>query len=193
MNNPQYGKWFYQLTDEELELARTVGKEVERQCRMLSEKYGQEYRGFGTGDNSEKFFVGACGELALSRYMKLPWTGRGFDNRKLGDVCGVEVKTRTSAWADLPLLKKYPDDRMYLLAIWFPPNVIAFRGWCWGYEGKKDEYARKDRDSSFTFYFVPRRSLKDPEELFERISIERESIIQNIRKQVSERQPSVSW
>ncbi len=97
---------------------------------------------------------GACCELAVANWLKLPWSGaRKF---QADDVGEFEIKwTRHNNKGGLIVQAYMPDDVKYLLFDGKAPQY-RFVGWAYGSDAKKDTYWV----SNPGYYLLPRERMR---------------------------------
>jgi len=161
------------LTPVELRYATFVG-------RHRHKLYEQTRRGVdrtrcgNTGEQGR--IMGACGELAVSKYLGTYWHPHIEESREQYDVAGgVEVRTTPHATGHLivrqgvhrvtGLLYDKPN-APYVLAIQREPFTFWLPGWCYGQEGLKREYWRPNKyNLDWESYYVPQAQLRSMESL----------------------------
>lgn len=149
-----------QLTPSEMFMAAQVG--VMRQVENV--KAGRvPAHGCGDANNWQIHCEGAMGECALAKALGIYWTGKG--RLRAPDVGEVDVRTTEIPSGRLILHKEDPDDRAFYLLIGVNGRYEVKR-WCYGREGKKDEFWEDPTGKGRWAYFVPQSELR-------RIAIER--------------------
>ena len=139
----------------ELRLAGHVGIDrfVRARARQLAPAGGVER------DDWHADVVGAWGEFVVAKTTGTYWADVGGPDRHAPDVGRYHVRTTQRADDRLILRAADPDDEPYVLVV--PVRLPRFRivGWCYGYEGKLDEYleAPCGRPSA---WFVPQHVLR---------------------------------
>lgn len=105
---------------------------------------------------------GCLGEIAIARWQdKYPFAL--FEERKMGDVGGFEV--RTTAYSTGKLLVNTDDnpERKYLLVTLPTPYVACIHGWMYGYEAQTDQFYNTSMRAPV--YAVQQQYLHSPESL----------------------------
>lgn len=121
--------------------------------------------------------IGAEGELAVSKALSLPWDGKWlpidvWDTWKVNgnDVANLEVRSTKYATGRLILHDRDKDFSPFILVISSKKPVFRLAGWCYGFEGKKNDYWRDDVPRPC--YMVPQSQLRPMNELSEILSNE---------------------
>jgi hypothetical protein len=137
------------LTPNEIHMAACHG--VLRRYEKLNGKRGDRPQKERSSWDNE--IEGACCELAVSKWLGVPWSGAG--NIRANDVDNYEVKwTRHNGTGGLIVHKYFEDDAKFLLFDGHAPQY-NFVGWAYGREAKKDEYLQ-----SWGAYLLPRDKLR---------------------------------
>lgn len=101
--------------------------------------------------------LGCLAELALAKYLGVYWTGLA----KVGanDVGRYEV--RTTAWDNgcLMLQPKDRDEAQYVL-VTGSRYLWTIHGWCYGYEGKREEWWKVPTNGYGPCFNVPQDALR---------------------------------
>jgi hypothetical protein len=150
------------LTSAEIMQAAMVGSMRQATNLRDGRRDADGFEGEGWSEHIE----GAAGECAVAKALGVFWSGRlGILHE--GDVRRIEVRTRSREDYQLILKRRDPDDRQYVLVRGKCPSFTLV-GWCWGHEGKRDEYwadpAGKNGKSRPN-YFVPDCALRPMSEL----------------------------
>lgn len=115
------------LTDSQMALAT---KEAERRIESSRNQTNRTLTGITvTKELNEKIHVlGAVSELAVSLYLRLPWTGKG--NLGASDVDGYEVRSsQRKEGKDYYLyVREYDKDAVYIFCVVDGPQVVI-AGW----------------------------------------------------------------
>ena len=115
------------LTDSQLAVAT---KEAERRIESSRNQTNRTFTGITvTKELNEKIHVlGAVSELAVSLYLRLPWTGKG--NLGASDVDGYEVRSsQRKEGKDYYLyVREYDKDAVYIFCVVDGPQVVI-AGW----------------------------------------------------------------
>lgn len=102
---------------------------------------------------------GACGELAVSKYMNLYWGGSVNTFKSDGDLCnGWEVRTRSNDDWDLIIRNNDPEDRIYILVTGLFPKYYI-KGWIKGKQGKQNQFYKNYGNYGHA-WFVPQNYLQ---------------------------------
>lgn len=110
--------------------------------------------GAGDYNNWQIHVEGALGELALAKYLRVYWSGKG--EFRGGDVGSLQVRTSGYHNGHLLLHHEDNDDDQF----WFVTGVngvYVVRGWIYGFDGKKEEFWRED--TGRPAFFVPQSAL----------------------------------
>jgi len=120
---------------------------------------------------------GALAEQAVAIALGVAWDGKFKPMREWElwrraghDVSGIEVKSTKGRNNCLILHKHSPSKLPAVLAIIESKDLVTLVGWCFTYEGQKDEYWRTDIPSAC--YMVPQRDLKPMSELCRLLGLE---------------------
>jgi hypothetical protein len=115
------------LTDAQMAVAV---KEAERRIESSRNQTNRTFTGITvTKELNEKIHVlGAVSELAVSLYLRLPWTGKG--NLGASDVDGYEVRSsQRKEGKDYYLyVREYDKDAVYIYCVVDGPQVVI-AGW----------------------------------------------------------------
>ncbi len=158
------------LAWDELQFAAEVG--VRRRIYGLSQckvRDGQVAHLTGYQDN----VLGACGEMAVAKYLGLYWPPSIGTTRHNGvkppDVAGYEVRTRSVNWWDLMLHKRDPDERIAILILAEKEPIFLLPGWILCADGKLPKYwddpSKKAGGPSRPAFFIPQDDLASMETL----------------------------
>lgn len=147
------------LTNFEIFQAAMVGakRNIEAKIRRLPDKHG--FKGNGWDAHIE----GACGEIAVAKVLNVFWNGSINTYKQLGDVSGLEVRTRSDLNYDLIIRDGDNSEAIYVLVVGRCPTYRVI-GWLRGGDGKKAEYRQTYGDRPGA-YFVPQSALRPIEEL----------------------------
>lgn len=156
-----------ELCEWEARYATFVGKHRQR----FIDKKGFEQRGVCGNSGEVNNIMGACGELALSKWLNVYWHPHVFDeseyqNRKnIYDVGGqVEVRCTGHKNGRLPVKSIDRDGAPYVLVIQ-AGNTYTLVGWLYGHEAKQARYIREYYKLPWVSYFVPQSELRSMESL----------------------------
>jgi len=159
------------LTDLEIQHADQVALEVIRKADAKG------CRNFTVPKDREKTHKMGCrAELAFAKLLGLKWNDFCFETRKQGDVGGVEVRCTDYPTGRLLICPRDLDSRPYMLVRAHRRPEYKFIGWMYGKDGKRSEWERDKGHAISSVYFIPNEALRDPYELFERLSIQLENI-----------------
>jgi hypothetical protein len=115
------------LTDSQMAVAT---KEAERRIESSRNQTNRTFTGITvTKELNEKIHVlGAVSELAVSLYLRLPWTGKG--NLGASDVDGYEVRSsQRKEGKDYYLyVREYDKNAVYIFCVVDGPQVVI-AGW----------------------------------------------------------------
>ena len=102
--------------------------------------------------------IGACGEIALSKFLDYPWKPKVDVFQTVIDVGMIECRTRTEDWHDLIIRPNDKNDRPYALVI---GGFTSFRivGWIFGENGKQQKWWKNPDGGEYAF-FVPQNELQ---------------------------------
>lgn len=114
-------------------------------------------------DKLQAHVVGICGEIALAKFLQLPWNGFELATRKMGDVSNIEVRTTTYQFGNLIVRPRDLDDRKYVLVRANKHPAYEIVGWIWGHEAKKPEWEREKNHEISSYFLVPSRLLRTME------------------------------
>jgi len=132
-----------------------VLRQVQNLKHNRHDKYGAEEM-----DPWALHINGALAELAVAKYLGLPWTGMGaLGDHSLADVDdSTEARWVTNAHYSLLLHPDDNDERVYVLVTGRAPS-LALRGWKLGRDGKNQKYWA-DPKGGRPCYFVPQTELE---------------------------------
>ena len=142
------------LSPDEFLHAAMVG--VTRQIDNLRNRRQDRYAGLPGEEAWRVHIEGACGELAVAKWLGAYWSGN-LGNLRAADVAGLEVRTATR---DDYQLIVHPGDRAdarFVLVTGKAP-LFVLRGWCYGREAQQDCYWSDPRGGRPAF-FVPQERL----------------------------------
>lgn len=115
--------------------------------------------GIGIENTWSPNIEGACGEMALAKYLGVYWSGN-IGNLKADDVGSYQVKTNMSRRLDDLILRDTDTtERFYVSVLSFLPRFIIC-GWIHGPDGKQGKWKREGSPGRPAF-FVPRNVLHD--------------------------------
>lgn len=144
-----------QLSNHNLQTAGLVG--VGRHIKGIKKEgqYGCNNVAVGWQVNCD----GACGEMALAKYLGVFWDGN-MGNFQAADVGALQVRTNPNAWGDLMLHPKDKDEDIFVLILSDKMPSYTLRGWIYGHEGKLQKWWR-DGAKGRPAFFVPQSELHD--------------------------------
>jgi hypothetical protein len=117
--------------------------------RGLSDRYGAPQT-----DRWGIDIEGACGEMAVAKYLGLYWSG-AIGNFYAADVGRLQVRTTGHPNGRLILHEEDRDDHVFILATGRAPQ-FTIEGWLQGVLGKSEKWWI---DSGRPAFFVPREAL----------------------------------
>ncbi|NBW09696.1 MAG: hypothetical protein EBR82_16900 [Caulobacteraceae bacterium] len=117
----------------------------------------QDAHGFA-GDPWRVHMEGACGEMALAKFLGVYWSG-SVDAFRLPDVGSLQVRTRSSHEYDLIVRHADSDESRYVLITGQAPRYVI-HGWMLGKDAKQSHYYKTYGDRPGAF-FVPQSDLRD--------------------------------
>lgn len=142
------------LTEAEIVYAASAGavRRLRNEREGLEEAHGVK-RDDGNGWDRE--IVGAIGEIAVAKALRVYWNGNGTD-RKRPDVGPWDVRSTSLPHGKLIIHKNDPDERVIFLVTGKAPT-LSVRGWLRAIDGKRPEYwdDKKPRPA----FFVPQDKL----------------------------------
>lgn len=137
------------LTASELTTAAMIG--VRRQVQNLV-RGRQDAHGRGPEDGWTPHIEGACGEMAVAKWMGLYWSGN-MGELAADDVGGLQVRTASAVDSRLIVHPSDPDDRVFVLVTGRAPNFVL-QGWLMGRDAK-DPAFWVDPGTGRPAFFVP--------------------------------------
>lgn len=147
------------LTWDEMILGATVG--VRRRVYALSKGLPQHH-GCEASPRWDLDIEGACGELALAKYLGVYWRST-VGRLDLPDVGRFQVRTSRRDNASLLLRPKDEDEQIFVLVTGYSPTYIL-RGWILAKNGKLEQYLRDPKTRGPAF-FVPQGALVSMDQL----------------------------
>lgn len=144
------------LTGYEMMIAAQSGilRQIENTQRQRKAAYGS-----GSQNDWQLHIEGCLGEMALSKFLGVYYTGKG--KFRAPDVGIVDVRTRSRHSYDLILHPKDPDDRIFYLVTGVNGSY-KIQGWIMGEDGKQKEYW-SDPAGGRPAFFVPQSKLNAPQ------------------------------
>ncbi len=122
-------------------------------------QYGVDNRKLGWQINID----GACGEMAVAKWMGRYWDG-ALGDFTAKDVGKLQVRTNPNDWGDLILHPKDADDDVFILVLSHNAPIYKLQGWLYGREGKQTQWWR-DGEKGRPAFFVPQSALRSVDEL----------------------------
>ena len=140
-----------QLTFYEIMQAAHVG--LMRQVENLKKDRAPAH-GAGDANDWQLHIEGALGEMAVAKYLRIYWSGKG--EFRGGDVGSMQVRCTTYSAGHLLLHPDDKDDDQFWLVTGLNGSYMV-RGWIHGYEGKNQDFWRED--TGRPAFFVPQSEL----------------------------------
>jgi len=141
------------LTFSEMRIAVEVA--AQRQCQNL--RNGRHHRyGLSGEEGWTPHIEGACGEMAVAKYLGIYWSG-SLGDLKAKDVGEFQVRTASNHDYRLILHEADKDDGVFLLVTGVAPELML-RGWIVARDGKKPENW-SDPKGGRPAFFVPQIAL----------------------------------
>jgi hypothetical protein len=149
-----------ELEPNELNLAALVG--VRRHICALQGRRPDKH-GLKPEDGWLVHIEGACGELAVAKYLGAYWKPTVNTFKSGHDVAGCQVRTRSKEDYDLLVRPDDKDEDIYVLVTGYAPRY-RIRGWMRGKDAKQKRWvhAYGNRPPA---YFIPADELNPPEDL----------------------------
>lgn len=138
------------LTPHELFMAANVG--LRRQVSSLVAGR-QDRHGLNPDDGWRVHIEGACGELAVAKFLGKYWDGSVDTFRSLPDLDNVEIRTRSKHYYELLIRTDDDPDKVYILVTGTAPNYRV-RGWMKGRDAQRDEWLQ-NHGGREAAWFVP--------------------------------------
>lgn len=142
-------EWF------ELKFASTVG--IERRMESIRSKRIPMFP-YSPSEYWTRDIEGACGEMALAKFLGVFWNGSVNTFKLGGDVGKIQVRTSSKESAELFVYESAKDDDIYVHIIGSAPTY-DIRGFISAREAKSKEFWRAD--SRKPAFFVPKENLVD--------------------------------
>jgi hypothetical protein len=142
------------LTPHEVAMAAGVG--MRRQVSALAANR-RDRHGLNPEDGWRVHIEGACGELAVAKYLGKYWDGSVDTFRSLPDLGNVEIRTRSKHGYELLIRKDDDPDKFYILVTGIAPNYRV-RGWIKGKAARRDEWWQ-NHGGREPAWFVPHQAL----------------------------------
>jgi len=144
---------FIFLTDQEGRIAALVG--VERHIQSRRRCYQNRY-GAKENESWQIDIEGACGEMAVAKYLGIYWGGHTGTFKK-ADVGNNQVRTTSEPNGRLIVRERDNPEQRYWLVIGTFPNYWI-HGYIKGEDAQRDEWL-DDPDNRPPAWFVPREFL----------------------------------
>jgi hypothetical protein len=137
-------------------MAASVG--LRRQVSAVASNL-EERHGIDPDDGWRVHIEGACGELAVAKFLGRYWDGSVDTFRSLPDLGNVEIRTRSKHVYDLIVRGDDDPQKFYVLVTGRAP-FYRVRGWIKGEEARKDEWLQSygGREEA---WFVPASALNN--------------------------------
>ena len=100
---------------------------------------------------------GAMAEMAVAKHFGVFYDG-AYGNFKAKDVGELQVRSTSLKRGSLLLHDSDLDDDRFILVLTFEAPVLYLCGWCYGREGKQEQYWRTD--TKRPAYFYPQNFLR---------------------------------
>lgn len=143
-----------ELSTHELHLAASVG--LRRQLSAIASKRPDRH-GINAEDGWRAHIEGACGELAVAKFLGKYWDGSVDTFRTLPDLDTVEIRTRSKHYYDLIIRRDDDPSKTYILVTGLAPS-FQVRGWIKGHAAQRDEWL-KTHGGREEAWFVPASKL----------------------------------
>jgi hypothetical protein len=101
---------------------------------------------------------GACGELAFAHAINVPWEATVDTYKRVPDVAGYEVRTRSKPWWDLIIRTDDRIEAKFALVLGQRPN-FRIAGWIHARDGRRPEWYRDRGERGSPCWWVPQRAL----------------------------------
>jgi hypothetical protein len=144
------------LNQYEMVMAAQIG--LERKLLAIENGHKDNHGFSGPGWNED--IEGACGEMAVSKFLGVYWGGGMGDEFKAPDV-GDRIQVRTTPRHDGSLIvrKDAKDEHLYVLVTGTAPNFFL-RGFISAADAKRDEFIQAPNGRP-PAWFVPQYALLD--------------------------------
>ena len=152
----EHGRLIVHLSPKDQTAANVEGRaRYARNRRKLADKLGD--RGRAMGEHPD--LIGAGGELAVARWLGVPWTEAEIKRPgKRGDVAGLNVRARAPHDQRLPIRDRDSRRQPAVLVVANPPRYWI-RGWIMPKEAERPEWRDDPGGYGLPAYFVPARDL----------------------------------
>lgn len=142
------------LAAHELHMAATVG--LRRQVSSVITGL-QDRHGMNPEDGWRAHIEGACGELAVAKYLRKYWDGSVDTFRTLPDLGNVEIRTRSRHDYELIIRPDDDTEKYYVLVTGRAPHY-RIRGYILGAAARCDQWVQRHGGRS-PAWFVPSQAL----------------------------------
>lgn len=116
----------------------------------------------------ERHIEGACGELAVAKYLGAFWDGN-IGKIDCDDIGHCEVRTTTREDGHLLINGSAKPERAYVLVVGAAPRY-SIRGWMWSHDAMTDRYLNRRevirQGRKIQMWWVPQGDLRPPKDLF---------------------------
>lgn len=167
------------LEEYEVSLGVFVGTKRNQEAIKLGKKDS-----FGFNGSQEEglniHIEGACGEIALAKFMNWFYSGSVNTYKDGGDVGKIQVRTRSRDDYDLIVRKNDKDSDIFVLVTGERPSY-KIHGWIKAGDAKKEIFL-KNYGRRSPAYFVPQEFLLKISDLYKKIAMEN---LTSIKKQLS--------
>jgi len=143
------------LTPFELDMACNVG--LRRHLSAITANRKPQH-GIDPDDCWRAHIEGACGELAVAKFLNRYWDGSVDTFRRQADFPGAEIRTRSKHTYDLIVREDDDPNKTFVLVTGVAPNYWI-RGWIRGHDARRDEW-RQTYGGRPEAWFVPAKFLK---------------------------------
>lgn len=136
-----------------------MASEIGRLRQLTSVRRGSADKHGFTGLGWSEHIEGACGEMAVSKFLGVYWDG-GIDTFKSADIgATVQVRTRSSHSYELIVRPDDYDEDIYVLVTGKCPTYRIW-GYISGINAKRDDYLQTHGNRPAA-YFIPHKDLID--------------------------------
>lgn len=130
-----------------------MASEVGRMRKLASLKNGNKHTHGFDGIGWSEDIEGACGELAVAKFLGIYWNG-SVNTFKAPDLPnGIQVRTRSKHDYDLIVRTGDPDNERFILVTGRCPE-FRIQGWLYGRDAKQDQF-RQTFGGRPEAFFVP--------------------------------------
>ena len=142
------------LSRYELQMAAFVG--TQRQLAAIVANRPDRH-GISQGDGWRAHIEGACGEVAVAKFLGYYWDGSVDTFRSIPDLAGAEVRTRSSHEYDLLIRKDDDPEKVYILVTGRAPTFWV-HGWLRGKDAQREQWWKNHGNREWA-WFVPSSAL----------------------------------